>query len=78
MVSPGPSRENVCHELLTRYPDQIDGLDRLAHLYEARGEKKKAAEYHRKAAAFAQSNPGFDQDVIQWHLSKAKQLDSAE
>ena len=70
--------ENVCHELLTRYPDQIDGLDRLAYLYEARGQNKKAAEYHRKAAAFAQSNPGFDQEAIEWYLSKARQLESAE
>jgi tetratricopeptide (TPR) repeat protein len=70
--------ENVCHELMTRYPDQIDGLDRLAHLYEARGDNKKAAEYHRKAATFARSNPGFDQEAIEWHLSKARQLESAE
>jgi tetratricopeptide (TPR) repeat protein len=70
--------ENVCHQLLTRYPDQIDGLDRLAHLYEARGQNKKAAEYHRKAAAFAQSNPGFDQEAIEWYLSKATQLESEQ
>jgi len=33
--------EAVCHELLSRYPDQIDGTERLAELYEARGEKKR-------------------------------------
>lgn len=70
--------EKVCYELLSRYPAQIDGIDRLAEVYEARGEKKKAAEYFRKAASFAQNNPGFDQDGIDWYLSKAKSLESEE
>jgi len=70
--------EQVCHDLMTRYPDQIDALDRLAHVYEARGDKKRAAEYYRKAAAFAQSMPGFDQEGIDWYLSKARRLESEE
>ena len=57
--------EDICHELLARYPDQID-VERLAELYEARGEKKEAAEYYRKAAAFAQPHPRFDQQGIDW------------
>ena len=70
--------EKVCHELLSRYPDQIDGIDRLAEVYEARGDKKKAAEYFRKAAFFAQNNPGFDQEAIDWYLSKVNRLESKE
>ena len=70
--------EKVCYELLSRYPDQIDGIDRLAEVYEARGNNKKAAEYFRKAAAFAQSNPGFDQEGIDWYLDKAKSLENKE
>jgi len=68
--------EKTCHELLSRYPDQIDGIDRFAELYEARGDKKKAAQYYRKAAEFAKNNPGFDQEVIDWYLTKAKRLES--
>lgn len=68
--------EKVCRELLSRYPDQIDGIDRLAETYEARGNNKKAAQYYRKAAAFAKSNPGFDQEAIDWYLSKANRLES--
>jgi len=64
--------ETVCHQLLSRYPDQIDGTERLAEVYEARGEKKKAAEYYRKAAAFAQKHPGFDRELIDRYLSQAK------
>ncbi|MBW2144161.1 MAG: SEC-C domain-containing protein [Deltaproteobacteria bacterium] len=68
--------EKVCHELLSRYPDQIDGIDRLAEVYEARGNNKKAAQYYRKAAAFAKSNSGFDQEAVDWYLSKANRLES--
>ena len=70
--------EQVCHKLMRRYPDQIDGIDRLAHVYEAKGDNKKAAEYYRKAAAFAQGMPGFDQEAIDWSLSKARHLESEE
>ena len=68
--------EAACHELLTRYPDQIDGTERLAAVYEARGEKKMAAQYYRKAAQFAQGSPGFDQELIDWYSSKAKELEA--
>ena len=68
--------EKVSHELLSRYPDQIDGFDRLGMVWEARGDRKKATEYYRKATAFAENNPGFDQEGIDWYLSKAKQLES--
>ena len=70
--------ERVSHELLSRYPDQIDGFDRLARVWEARSDKKKAAEYYRKAAVFAKNNPGFDQEGIDWYLNKAKGLESSE
>ena len=70
--------EEVCHQLLARYPDQIDGTERLAEVYEAKGEKKRAAEYYRKAAEFAQNSPGFDQELIDSYLSQAKHLESKE
>ena len=38
--------EAVSRELLADYPDQVDGLNRLAMVYEARGEKRKAAGYY--------------------------------
>jgi Flp pilus assembly protein TadD len=49
--------EAVSRRLLTEYPDQVDGLNRLAMVYEARGENGQAADYYRKAADFAKSNP---------------------
>ncbi len=67
--------EAVSHKLLTDYPDQVDGINRLAMVYEARGEKGKAANYYRKAADFAKSNPGFDKQMVNWFLSEARRME---
>ena len=66
--------EAVSRRLLTDYPDQVDGLNRLAMGYEARGEKSKAAVYYRKAASFAKSMPGFDKQIVKWFLSEARRM----
>lgn len=70
--------EAVSQKLLKKYPDQIDGLNRLAMVYEARGEKEKAAEHYRKAYHFAMSHEGFDQDAADWFLSEANRLESIQ
>jgi len=70
--------EDVSRKLLAEYPDQVDGFNRLAMVCEARGEKRKAAEYYRKAANFAKSNEGFDRKIIKWFLSEAKRVESEE
>ena len=66
--------ESVCNELKKRYPDQVDGIERMAMVYEARGDNQKAAEYYLKTAKFMRSNPGFDKEGIEWALDKAKHL----
>jgi len=68
--------EAVCRKLLAEYPDQVDGFNRFAQVYEARGDKSKAAEYYRKAADFAKSNESFDQKAIDRFLSEAKRAES--
>ena len=70
--------EAVSRKLLADYPDQIDGLDRLGEVYEARGEKRKAAEYYRKAADFAKAMPGFDQKSVDRYLSHVSRMKSGE
>jgi len=67
----------VSRRLLSEYPDQVDGFDRLAMVYEARGDRKKAAQYYRKAADFARSNPGFGKKSVDRFLSEAKRMESA-
>jgi hypothetical protein len=66
--------KSVCKDLRERYPDQVDGIERMAMVHEACGDNKKAVEYYQKTAEFMRSNPGFDNEGIQWALNKAKQL----
>ena len=67
--------EAVSRQLLDEYPDQIDGFERLGQVYEARGKNKTAAEYYQKAAEFAQTMPGFDQQSVEYYQSKAKKME---
>ncbi len=67
--------ERVCQTLRRRYPDQIDALERYAELYEAWGQRQKAADYYRQTAAFARREPGFDDESIAFWLTQAEQLE---
>ena len=49
--------ERAAHELLERFPEVHDGYDRLIMVYEARGDKKTAADYYRKVIAFVRAHP---------------------
>ncbi len=70
--------KTVCNELTRKYPDQVDGIERMAMVYEACGDNQKAVEYYQKSAEFMRSNPGFDKEGIQWALDKANQLKKEE
>ena len=70
--------QKVCYELLERYPDQVDGFDRLAMVYEAKGNKKKALEYYYKVVGFMKSHPGFDADSISWPQEKINRLEAGQ
>lgn len=49
--------EQAAHELLRQFPEVHDGYDRLGMVYEARGDKKRAADYYRKVIAFVADHP---------------------
>jgi tetratricopeptide (TPR) repeat protein len=49
--------EQAARELLERYPDVHDGYDRLGMVYEARGQRKAAADCYRKAIEFVRDHP---------------------
>jgi tetratricopeptide (TPR) repeat protein len=50
--------EQAAHELLARFPDVHDGYDRLGMVFEARGDRRQAADYYRKAITVIRNNPG--------------------
>jgi len=49
--------EQAARDLLVRFPEVHDGYDRLGMVYEARGDKKQAADYYRQVIDFVQSRP---------------------
>ena len=67
--------EAKCHQLLKDYPDQVDGLDRLGMVHEARGQWQKAAEYYRRAADFIREKGGLDERT-DWFLEQAERVSS--
>lgn len=68
--------EAAARELLARYPEVFDGLERLGMVYEARGDRKQAADYYRQAAAFILEHPeGFDGEIPTSLVEQANELD---
>jgi tetratricopeptide (TPR) repeat protein len=68
--------ERMAHELASRFPDQIDGIERLAEVYEAQGELDKAAEHYRRAAGFTVVSKGFDPEVTTMLRTRAEELET--
>ena len=48
--------------------------ERFGQVYEARGKKHIVADYYQKAADFAKVMPGFDQEGVEYYLSKAREM----
>jgi tetratricopeptide (TPR) repeat protein len=49
--------EAAARDLLERYPEVHDGYDRLGMVYEARGDRKQAADCYRKVIEFVRQHP---------------------
>jgi tetratricopeptide (TPR) repeat protein len=49
--------EQAARDLLERYPDVHDGWDRLAMVYEARGDHRQAADCYRKVIDVIRAHP---------------------
>lgn len=68
--------EKAARDLLARYPEVHDGLERLAAVYEARGDREQAATYYRKALDFMTEHADYyDQEAITWMREKAEELE---
>jgi Tfp pilus assembly protein PilF len=71
--------EQACQELLRRFPDQVDGLLRLAAVHKAKGDRVRAVEHLRRAVEFMQARrDAFDPELIQSVLDEANALEASE
>lgn len=68
--------ERAARELLVRYPQVIDGFDRLGMLHEARGQNRQAADCYRKLLEMVLANPDdYDPDYPALWRDRIAKLD---
>lgn len=68
--------EQAARDLLVRYPDVHDGFERLAMVYETRGDREQAAEYYQKALTFMRDNAdNYDPEAIDWMRAKTEAME---
>ena len=60
--------EQAAQALLERYPEVHDGLERLAMVAGARGDRLRAAEYYRRAADFVHAHANGDDPLMEIYL----------
>ena len=67
--------EAACRQLQQRYPEQVDGIMRLAAVQEAQGDRAAAARSYREAAEFMRSHEGFEDESIVDMIESAKRME---
>ncbi len=68
--------EAACRQLQQRYPDQVDGIWRLATVQEARGDRLAAARCYREAVEFMRSHEGFEEQSIVHMIESAERMEA--
>ena len=70
---------DAANRLLEEYPQDPDGIERMAEVLEARGEAKDAARWYRKAAYFhLEQDPVDGREPADYYLEQADRLDPGE
>jgi tetratricopeptide (TPR) repeat protein len=70
--------EHAAQDLLARYPEVHDGLERVAMVAAARGDRARAAEYYRKAADFVHAREGYDAEMELYLRERATEFGTPE
>jgi tetratricopeptide (TPR) repeat protein len=71
--------EHAAQDLLDRYPEVHDGLERIAMVAAARGDRARAAEYYRKAADFVQARREYyDPEMEAYLRDRAREFSAPE
>jgi hypothetical protein len=70
--------EQAALDLLDRYPEVHDGLERVAMVAAARGDRARAAEYYRKAADFVHGREGYDPEMEIYLRDRAREFSASE
>jgi tetratricopeptide (TPR) repeat protein len=66
--------EAQAKQLLIDYPEVNDGYDRLAMVYEKRGDRAKAVEMYKKALDFILNDDGYEEEARDYYRDKIIKL----
>lgn len=67
--------EQTANQLCDEYPQDPDGLERLAEVHATRGDRVKAALAFRQAAAFHEVMTPSNRDIDTWLRQQAERMD---
>lgn len=70
--------EAVCHQLMSEFPDEVEGIDMLAMVCEARGDRRRALELLRQAIDIADSTPDFDAETRSLMYERRIELETSQ
>ena len=70
--------EAVCHQLMSEFPGEVEGIDLLAMVCDARGERGRALELLRQAIDIADSDPDFDAETRSLMYERQLDLETAQ
>jgi SEC-C motif len=70
--------EAVCNQLMSEFPDEVEGIDMLAMVCEARGDRRRALELLRQAIDIADSTPDFDAETRSLMYERRIELETSQ
>lgn len=66
--------ETAAHQLLKDYPESVDGYDRLARVFSAKGDYAKAIQHFEAAIAFTRIHEGYDDERREVYREEIRSL----
>jgi len=67
--------EHLAEKLLKDHPEHVDGLERLAMVNEARGNREKAIGFYQRALKLIADDDGYDEEIRKFYRGKIAQLE---
>lgn len=69
--------ERLAEKILTEHPENVDGLERLAMVHEARGNRELALGFYQRALQFIADDDGYDEEIRVFYREKIAQLEKS-
>lgn len=67
--------EEIAQQLMRDFPQEVEGVDLLSMVYEARGDRGRAIEHLREALAIAHSHPHLDVETKTLMRERLRELE---